>query len=550
MKYIILILFFIFFIPLNVAFGHGLGGDQAPPINFDGLNVTVSTILDPYDITVGDLYTANMEVRFFDLNSNKNFKEVTYRIQVWRSGDLLANKLFYAVNGQLDVEIRPVYDCIKDILWKCTTYFGAEHTISGGLFAQGEGRPLIQGPIFDKGGLYNLKVDIEGAISPKTLVAQRLSFETFVSVAQEQNFILPTASAEIPIVIKTYYDQVDNFAFSPIDNSMTFDMPFDWNPEYISLVQVVHEEIRVPKFFDPYYEGKHFNGFVNGVELSNRILLVDPYSFEDYNVIHFLISSNELERINSILGEDNFDSNLMTFKLVPTDSAVKNSIAFNVGSSASATINWDATYSTGDEIAFQFEFFDNSGDLLKDVLYGYRIETKSGDVLYENVGSSTEYIGIWASEGIDIQNLVISNEGEYKVSVSIFGTSTLNLDTTLSGLGSTLIEIGSLNSNLQPVTPTESSTEPTVSIPNWIKNNAKFWYDGDIDDPTFITGIQYLIQNEIIIIPPTDQTQINDESTIPSWVKNNAKFWYDGVIDDSTFAAGIQYLIQFGIIVI
>ena len=550
MKYIILILFFIFFIPLNVAFGHGLGGDQAPPISFDGLNVTVSTILEPYNIVVGDLDTVNLETRFFNLDSNENFKEVTYRIEVWRSGDLLARELFYDVSGQLDVEIRPKHDCTKEILWKCTTYSGETHSISGGLFARGEGRPLIQGPIFDKGGLYNLKVDIEGATSPKTLVAKPLSFETFVSVAQEQNFILPTASAEIPIVIKTYYDQVDNFAFSPTDNSMTFDMPFDWDPEYVSLVPVVHEEIRVPKFFDPYYEDKHFKGFVNGVELSNRILLIDPYSLEDYNIIHFLILSNELERINSILGEDNFDSGLMTFKLVPTDSLVKNSIALNIGSSASVTINWNAKYSADDEIAFQFEFFDNSGNLIKDVLYGYRIETKSGDILYENVGSSTEYLGIWAPEGIDIQNLVIPDDGVHKITVSILGTGILNLDTTLLGLGSTIIEIGSSNSSLQPNESIKPPMESTVSIPNWIKNNAKFWYDGDIDDATFITGIQYLIQNEIIIIPQTDQTQISDESTIPSWVKNNAKFWYDDIIDDSTFAAGIQYLIQFGIIVI
>jgi hypothetical protein len=26
-------------------------------------------------------------------------------------------------------------------------------------------------------------------------------------------------------------------------------MPFDWSPDYVDLVQVVHEEIRVPKSF-------------------------------------------------------------------------------------------------------------------------------------------------------------------------------------------------------------------------------------------------------------------------------------------------------------
>jgi len=35
-------------------------------------------------------------------------------------------------------------------------------------------------------------------------------------------------------------------------------------------------------------------------------------------------------------------------------------------------------------------------------------------------------------------------------------------------------------------------------IPSWIKNNAGFWADGEIDDATFLNGIEFLIENEII----------------------------------------------------
>ena len=37
-------------------------------------------------------------------------------------------------------------------------------------------------------------------------------------------------------------------------------MPFDWSPEYIELVQMVHEEIRVPKSFDAYNAEASFKG--------------------------------------------------------------------------------------------------------------------------------------------------------------------------------------------------------------------------------------------------------------------------------------------------
>jgi hypothetical protein len=87
-------------------------------------------------------------------------------------------------------------------------------------------------------------------------------------------------------------------------------------------------------------------------------------------------------------------------------------------------------------------------------------------------------------------------------------------------------------------------------IPPWIKNNAGWWADGVIDDSSFIQGIQFLINSEIITIPPTTQETVSDSTGIPPWIKNNAEWWADGVIDDSSFIQGIQFLIKAGIIVV
>ena len=50
-------------------------------------------------------------------------------------------------------------------------------------------------------------------------------------------------------------------------------------------------------------------------------------------------------------------------------------------------------------------------------------------------------------------------------------------------------------------------------------------------------------------IPPTEQG-VGSDNVIPDWIKNNAGWWADGQIDDSAFVSGIQYLIKVGIIVI
>jgi len=86
-------------------------------------------------------------------------------------------------------------------------------------------------------------------------------------------------------------------------------------------------------------------------------------------------------------------------------------------------------------------------------------------------------------------------------------------------------------------------------IPSWIRNNAKWWYQGQIQDSEFVKGIQYLIKNKIMIIPLTSD-KLNKENKIPSWVKNNAGWWANGTIPDNDFISGIQYLVSSGIIII
>jgi len=38
------------------------------------------------------------------------------------------------------------------------------------------------------------------------------------------------------------------------------------------------------------------------------------------------------------------------------------------------------------------------------------------------------------------------------------------------------------------------------AIPSWIKNNAGWWADGQIDDGSFVSGLQWLISNGIMKI--------------------------------------------------
>ncbi|PJC50712.1 MAG: peptidase [Nitrosopumilales archaeon CG_4_9_14_0_2_um_filter_34_16] len=554
----LIIIIGIFTIPVILpnVFAHGLGGDQAPPISFGGMEVTVRTQLSPSDITVGEVNSANMQVRFFDTLTDKNLDKVTYRVEVWQSGELLARNLFYDLDGRLDVKIKPNPTCNKNNLEECSIYGGSEHVSApGALFVQGAectddnldicARPSITGPIFVKGGLYKIRVDIEAATSPRSVLANLLSYETFVSIAQEQDFFIKSASAqEIPVIVKTYYDDVDNFKFDQSDNSISFDMPFDWNPSYVDLVQVVHEEVRVPKSFAPYAEGKQFKGYVNGVEIDQRALLNDPYSYDDTNIVHFLITKNELQKINEKLGSDNYDNAKMDLKLVPLSEVSKSSTEFYLVDTVkyekvptTINISWDGKYGANQEIPFEFTFFNENRELIKDIRYAYFVFDEFDNEIASNVGDSTSSLGIVSTEGIDVQRIFVPSQGQIRVDVKVLGTG-LDYAPKYAGIGSAIIEIGPGSSNSVP---------QKAPIPSWIKNNAEWWAAGQIDDGSFVQGIQYLIKENVLKIPPTTQGTSSSSSDIPGWIKNNAEWWAAGQIDDDSFIQGIQYLIKEGI---
>ena len=90
-----------------------------------------------------------------------------------------------------------------------------------------------------------------------------------------------------------------------------------------------------------------------------------------------------------------------------------------------------------------------------------------------------------------------------------------------------------------------------TELPDWIKNTADWWSSGAIDDRDFSKGIEYMIKEKIIRIP---QVQTEKEmgtfsiEKIPDWIKNNAKWWSEGKISDNDFAKGIEYMVKVGII--
>jgi len=55
-------------------------------------------------------------------------------------------------------------------------------------------------------------------------------------------------------------------------------------------------------------------------------------------------------------------------------------------------------------------------------------------------------------------------------------------------------------------------------IPSWIKNNASWWADGQIDDKSFLSGIEFLVDKSIIIIPTNQKLDANGMIELDKYV--------------------------------
>ena len=89
------------------------------------------------------------------------------------------------------------------------------------------------------------------------------------------------------------------------------------------------------------------------------------------------------------------------------------------------------------------------------------------------------------------------------------------------------------------------------TIPPWIKNTAGWWAENKIPDEEFIKSLQFLIENKIINVESSKLTKTESTlQSIPPWIKNTAGWWAENKIPDEEILKGINFLIDNELLVI
>ena len=514
-----------------MAFAQHHGGEQAPPISFGDDEVTVSTSIFPIDFSPNESSSVDLRIRFYDAYSNTNIESTTYRVQIFSGADLVANQMFFDKDGHLDIKIQPNSNCDNEDLWKCTKYHGEEDPIvPNALTSSASSKPVIIGPVFDKSGEYTVKTSIIGAKNPKTQTAEDIVFETKIIIPSEQKFPVILDGIEYTLLVKNFEAAINDFNFNESSNSLIFLVPFDWTHQ--DHTDTIKNYFEFPKNFPPFENVYGFVGKANDNLILTGSIHYDKYSKKDTNIIHFIIDEDHLKQINK-------DSGHIKVAVSPVldSSMVKKEILFDNGFKAIFVYN--SNYANNSKFDFSIAFFDQENNLAPNVRYGYGL-TDSLQNEIVNVGQNPKRLGIELPMGMETRTLSIADKGEYHVQIGLIGQGDKDFDRLMfEEFDLVLVESSPIE-----ITP--------PNIPSWIKTNASWWVEGQIEDDAFIQGIQFLIKEGIIQIPePTqyDATAAKSQE-IPAWIKNNADWWTQGLISEDDFIKGIQFMVENGIIVI
>jgi len=492
------------------SFGHGLGTETMPPVMIDGTETT----LEVASTTSLDTGIRQITISLFKTESGGMINDVSFEVELIKNEKILFKNNFERDDGILIMNLVPSEDSEVQI-------FNQETFAS--FFGLASDQFNLQGKVFEDGGLYKFNVKILTINSYDNVLSEPVKYDLGISIPETTYYEINDRNfgmQELGVI--TYFDQISEFSYDQETRQIEFSFPFQWDQKTIDQTSVIHEEVQIPKSFGDLLVSK-FDVTLNEIDLPESAINIDDFT-GGKRIVHVVVSQNELQEIFS---SNQFNADNIVLKFQPNENSIPLS---GVTENGQFKINlwWENEMRSNSDARLGYDILDT---FLMDSPISVPYELK----LFYNEKELLKKTGI--STGSKTQ----SDGFEFFIPSDVSGILVAKFE-NLDGNKLAHLEFPLLVDRI-------TTAENQYFIPNWVKNNAGWWADGQIPDSAFVQGIQFLIKEGIIVVPATEN-ETQDGSNIPEWIKTNAGWWAEGQIDDRTFANGIEFLINVGIIVV
>ena len=455
-----LLILVLLFSSISESYGHGLGYEIMPPKMLDSKLVSLEISSDTWP----DEYTKEIIFSLFETDTGVNVENVTYFIMLTKQNEVLFDVTEQRDDGTFILKLHTTESDQIVVEEAGSDFFGS--LFDGGKVVN------VKGNAFSSGGLYEFKVIITTGDDYSNVLSPPLDYDVGISFLDKTSYNINDINfGQQELGIITYYDLInDDFNYDQSKKMITYSMPFDWSEENILVTPTMHQEIIIPKTFGDLMV-ENFSANVNGFQVQESVLTIDDFSPQN-RLVHLVLNQNNLLKISKTVGGF---PNKMDFSIMPSgDNLPLTTMTENA--QFRLNLSWEPqNIKSGSTATFFFEILDVFL-LDRQVAVSYDLS-----ILYDGE-KIVDASGFSADAGHSMVKFDIPDD--------VTGVITLQFE-NLNG--------SDLADASFPVVVNRIGIEQT-SIPAWIKNNAGWWATDQISDSSFLQGIQYLVQNRIIVV--------------------------------------------------
>jgi len=448
------------FSSISESYGHGLGYEIMPPEMLGSKLVSLEITSDTWP----DEYTKEISFTLFETDTGVNVENVTYFIMLTKQNEVLFDMTGQRDDGTFMLKLHTTESDQIMVEEAGSDLFGS--LFDGGKVVN------VKGNAFGSGGLYDFKVIITTGDEYSNVLSPPLDYDVGISFLDKTSHSINDINfGQQKLSVITYYELInDDFAYDQNKKMVSYSMPFDWSEKNILVTSVMHQEIIIPKTFGDLMV-ESFSVNVNGFQVPDGVITIDDFSAEN-RVIHLVLNQNDILELSKKI--DGFP-NKMDFSIMPSaDNLPLTTMTENA--QFKINLSWKPqNIKSGSTTTFYYEIFD--------AFYVDRQVSVRHDLSIFHDG---EEIARTSDDGVVAAGTYV----EFDVPDDVTGVMTLQFE-NLNG--------SDLANAIFPVVVNRINIDET-SIPAWIKNNAGWWATDQIDDSSFLQGIQYLVSIGIIVV--------------------------------------------------